>query len=106
MSDLRLLEAYIEGLEDRIDREELEVDNNPVRAALAFMALGSVQFPIDSVRMLAARRSDMSEKELRKQADGLKRLQRKVCLSKESALDFLVKAGICTKSGRLSKAYR
>jgi hypothetical protein len=56
--------------------------------------------------MLAARRSDMSEKELRKQADGLKRLQRKVCLSKESALDFLVKAGICTKSGRLSKAYR
>lgn len=48
----------------------------------------------------------LSEKELKRKVEGLKRLRRKVCASKESARDFLVKAGICTRAGTLRKAYR
>ncbi|MBW7866371.1 MAG: hypothetical protein H3C30_18375 [Candidatus Hydrogenedentes bacterium] len=48
----------------------------------------------------------MTKKELKKNSEEMKRLRLKVCASKESARDFLVKAGICTKSGRLAKAYR
>ena len=48
----------------------------------------------------------MSEKELKKRIAELRRLKKKICSSKESALDFLVKAGICTKTGMLKGAYR
>lgn len=48
----------------------------------------------------------MTEKELKKNRESLKQLRVKVCASKETALSFLVRAGICTKSGKLAKAYR
>jgi len=48
----------------------------------------------------------MSDKELTKQVEAIKRLKVEVSASKEAARDFLVKAGICTKSGKLAKAYR
>ncbi len=48
----------------------------------------------------------MSEKELKEQVEAIRRKTKEVCVSKEAALNFLVKAGICTKSGKLAKAYR
>jgi hypothetical protein len=48
----------------------------------------------------------MSDKELKKKIEAIRRLRKEVCVSKEAARDFLVKAGICTKSGKLAKAYR
>ena len=35
-----------------------------------------------------------------------KALMKKVTSSRESALDFLVRAGICTKAGKLAAPYR
>lgn len=48
----------------------------------------------------------MSDKELKKQIDAIRRLEKQVLGSKETAKKFLVKAGICTKDGKLAEAYR
>ncbi|MFA6241457.1 MAG: hypothetical protein WC655_11030 [Candidatus Hydrogenedentales bacterium] len=48
----------------------------------------------------------MSDKELQKQVDAIKRFKRDVCASKANAKEFLTKVGIITKSGKLAKAYR
>ena len=48
----------------------------------------------------------MSNKELQRQVEAMRRLRKQVCASKETAREFLVKTGIGTKSGKLAKAYK
>lgn len=48
----------------------------------------------------------MTDKELNKMIRKIRKLKKKVCKNKESARAFLVKVGICTKKGKLSKHYR
>lgn len=52
------------------------------------------------------RDEQMSDKEFKEQAEALQRAAKKVCASQEAAREFLVRAGIATKSGKLTKAYR
>ncbi len=48
----------------------------------------------------------MTAQEVEKQIAAMRRVRDEVCKSKESALKFLVDAGICTPSGKLTKPYR
>lgn len=48
----------------------------------------------------------MTEKELKKQSEAMRRVAKAACASQESARAFLVRAGIITKTGKLTKAYR
>jgi hypothetical protein len=48
----------------------------------------------------------MSEQELKKSVEAMQNLQKDLTISKEKALDFLVRAGIVTLSGELTKPYR
>lgn len=48
----------------------------------------------------------VSDREYKGQAEALRRAAEKACASWEAARKFLVRAGIATKSGELTKAYR
>ena len=48
----------------------------------------------------------MTEKELKKLLEEMKRVGKEACATPESARAFLIKVGIITKSGKLSKHYR
>jgi len=48
----------------------------------------------------------MSEKELKERAEAIRRAAKKACISKDSARAFLIRAGIATKNGKLTKVYR
>lgn len=48
----------------------------------------------------------MSEKELKKSIEDMKKFTKKVTRSKRASLGFLVKAGICSSDGKLKKQYR
>lgn len=48
----------------------------------------------------------MTDKQLNEQIKAIRRLKKEACASKKKAQDLLVKVGICTKSGKLAKAYR
>lgn len=47
-----------------------------------------------------------TDKEYEKVAEEIKAFTKKVTASEASARAFLIKAGICTRSGKLAKAYR
>jgi hypothetical protein len=48
----------------------------------------------------------MTEKELKRELEEMRKTARTACASKEAARAFLVKVGIITKSGKLAKPYR
>ncbi len=48
----------------------------------------------------------MTDKELKRFNDTVKALKKKFTTSPDEARQFLIKAGIVTKSGRLRKEYR
>lgn len=48
----------------------------------------------------------MSEKELKKSIVEMKKATKKVTKTKKASLLFLMKAGICSSDGKLTKQYR
>ena len=48
----------------------------------------------------------MNEKESKKFIEEMKKTTKKLTKSKRASLDFLVKAGICSPDGKLTKQYR
>lgn len=48
----------------------------------------------------------MTQEQINEYKKKAEELTKKVTLSKEAALDFLIKAGFCTKNGKLKKEYR
>jgi len=48
----------------------------------------------------------MTVKDINKSVKGMKEYTKKVASSKSESIKFLTKAGICTPSGHLAKAYR
>ena len=48
----------------------------------------------------------MSEKEIQKYIEKMKRFTKTTSKSKKNALEFLVKAGICDSNGQLKPQYR
>ena len=50
--------------------------------------------------------SSMSEKEYKDAIKGMEAFTKELCKSKKKALAYLVRAGICTPTGRLTKNYK
>lgn len=48
----------------------------------------------------------MTVKEINKSVKNMKEYTKKVTSSKSKSIEFLTKAGICTRDGHLTKAYR
>lgn len=48
----------------------------------------------------------MTHKDVREQVAAIRKVAQKVSASRRDSLAFLVKAGICTKKGKLQPAYR
>ena len=48
----------------------------------------------------------MTKQQTQKEVDTIRRVGKEAAKTKESALKFLVAAGICTSSGKLTKPYR
>lgn len=48
----------------------------------------------------------MTKQQAKKEVAVIRRVGKDAAKSKESALKFLVAAGICTRSGKLAKPYR
>jgi len=48
----------------------------------------------------------MSNKKFKEQVEALQHAAKKACASQQAAREFLIRAGIATKSGKLAKAYR
>lgn len=55
---------------------------------------------------LHARMIKMNEQELKKSIEAVQNLQNELTTSQEKALNFLVKAGIVTTTGKLTDPYR
>lgn len=48
----------------------------------------------------------MTDKQIEEQIQAIRKLREEVKSSKKKARELLIKVGICTKSGKLTKAYR
>lgn len=48
----------------------------------------------------------MTQKEIKDQTAAIRKMAKKVSASRRDSLAFLVKAGICTKKGKLQPVYR
>lgn len=49
---------------------------------------------------------ELYQKDYSKEIKAMRAFTKELCKSKKKALSFLVRAGICTPTGRLTKPYR